>query len=101
MPEGKKEKRLKVQMLLPVPGGKHPVHPACRRLTPARLVSQHHFLVKPVRRASRNAQSTAVGVSVSQSKAAQPQTALEPHGAHLILQPHGDTALSSALSTSL
>lgn len=29
------------------------------------------------------------------------RTALEPHGAHLMAQPRGDTALSSALSTSL
>ena len=29
------------------------------------------------------------------------RTALEPHGAHLMAQPRGDTALSSALRTSL
>lgn len=42
-----------------------------------------------------------MSVSGSQSEAARPHMALEPHGSYLILQPHGDTALSSALGTSL
>lgn len=74
MPEGKKKEdpESKVHILLPCACWQTSCTSSVLWAYTCSGVSQHHFLVKRVRRASGNAPSSAGTVSGSQSEAAQP-----------------------------